>query len=182
MEWQQWRSEKSLGWEPDAQRCAKTLGGKTKMIVGDPFYFSLQFDAVDHWNLPGDSWRNGIFSLYINGERVFSVVDVFELTAIISFYANAPIEELRVNDAQIDSAELYKVASEYFWGDGTELLDGLFDLTATAMSDSGCFLYFIKTSRGDRLVWKVGGASVKEIYLEMGTISDVIKRLRSYHL
>ncbi|WP_454669940.1 Imm42 family immunity protein [Achromobacter kerstersii] len=152
------------------------------MIVGDPFNFSLQFDVVDNWNLSDDSWRNGVFALYINGERVFSVVDVFELRAIISFYSNAPIEELRVNDTQIDSSELYKVASEYFWGDGSELLDGLFDLTATAMIDSACFLYFIKTSVGDRLVWKVGSERVKELYLEVGTVLDVIKRLRPYNL
>lgn len=164
------------------ERRAKTVGDETKMIVGDPFNFSLQFDVVDNWNLSDDSWRNGVFSLYINGERVFCVVDVFELRTIISFYSNAPIEELRVNDTQIDSSELYKVASEYFWGDGPELLDGLFDLTATAMSDSACFLYFIKTSVGDRLVWKVGGERVKELYLEVGTVLDVIKRLRSYNL
>lgn len=150
------------------------------MIVGDPFYFALQFDVVDNWNLPGDSWRNGVFSLYINGERVFNLVDVCELRTVISFYSNARIEELRVNDSQIDCSALYKVANEYFWGDSPELLDGLFDLTATAMSDGACFLYFIKTSIGDRLVWRVGSENVKELYLESGTVLDVVKRLRSY--
>ncbi|NMK48874.1 immunity 42 family protein [Achromobacter sp. Bel] len=151
------------------------------MIVGDPFYFSLQFDVVDNWNLPHDSWKNGVFSLYVDGERIFSAVDVFELRTIISFYSNTPIDELRVNDTQIDCSELYKVANEYFWGDGPELLDGLFDLTATAMSDRACFLYFLKTSVGDRLVWKVGDESVKELYLKVGTVLDVIEKLRCYN-
>jgi hypothetical protein len=150
------------------------------MIVGDPFYFSLQFDVVDSWNLPEDSWKNGVFSVYIDGERIFGAVDVFELRTIISFYSNAPIDGLRVNDAEIDSSELYKVANEYFWGDGPDFLDGLFDLTVTAMSDKSCFLYFLKTSMGDRLVWKVGTESVKEIYLEAGVVLDVIKRIRNY--
>lgn len=114
------------------------------MIVGDPFCFALQFDVVVGWNLPGDSWRNGVFSLYIKGERVFSAVDVFELRAIFSFYSNALVERLPVNDSELNKAELYKSASDYFWGDGIELVDGLFDLTPTAMSDSKCFLYFIR--------------------------------------
>ncbi|HBO2023576.1 TPA: hypothetical protein L4G35_000750 [Pseudomonas aeruginosa] len=112
---------------------------------------------VDSWNSPGDSWRNGIFYLYVSGEKIFSVVDVLELETIFSFYSKAPIEGLCVNDVQLNSADIYKSASEYFWGDGVEVVKGLFDLTATAMSDNGCFLYFIKTSIGDRLVWSVDG-------------------------
>ncbi|HCE6054505.1 immunity 42 family protein [Pseudomonas aeruginosa] len=153
------------------------------MIVGDPFYFALQFDVVDSWNSPGDSWRNGIFYLYVSGEKIFSVVDVLELEAIFSFYSKAPIEGLCVNDVQLNSADIYKSASEYFWGDGVEVVKGLFDLTATAMSDNGCFLYFLKTSIGDRLVWSVdGGACVKEVYLEMDVVLNVIKKLRSCSL
>lgn len=152
------------------------------MIVGDPFYFALQFDVIDNWNSPDDSWRNGIFSLYINGEKIFGIVDVFELRTILSFYSKAPVDELCVSNTQLDGVAIYRNASEYFWGDGVELEKGLFDLTATAMSDNGCFVYFIKTSVGDRLVWSVDGLEVKEVYLEIGTISAVIKKLRTCSL
>ena len=119
----------------------------------------------------------------MSGEKIFSVVDVLELETIFSFYSKAPIEGLCVNDVQLNSADIYKSASEYFWGDGVEVVKGLFDLTATAMSDNGCFLYFIKTSIGDRLVWSVdGGACVKEVYLEMDVVLNVIKKLRSCSL
>ena len=49
------------------------------MIYGDPFRFALQFDVVESWNEPGDIWKNGLFALYIEGDKVFDVVDSFEL-------------------------------------------------------------------------------------------------------
>ncbi|WP_440466743.1 Imm42 family immunity protein [Pseudomonas sp. YH-1] len=152
------------------------------MIVGDPFSFALQFDVVNSWNLPGSSWKNGVFSLYISGEGVFSAIDVVELGSIFCFYSNALVEDLPINDLKIDSAGLYKSASEYFWGDGVELVDGLFDMTPTVMSDGELFLYFVKTSVGDRLVWSASGEAVKEVYLEAGTVLNVIKELRSCNL
>lgn len=153
------------------------------MIVGDPFCFALQFDTVESWNSSDGFWNNGIFSLYINGERVFSTVDVFELRTAFSFYSKAPVEDLCVSDAQVDGATLYRSANDYFCGESTELIQGLFDLTATAMGDNGCFLYFIKTSLGDRLVWSVdGGECVREVQLEPGSVLSVIKKLRSCSL
>ena len=52
------------------------------MIFGNPDSFALQFDIVDGWNVPGDIWRNGIFSMYLGGGRVFHFVDVVELRTI----------------------------------------------------------------------------------------------------
>lgn len=123
------------------------------MIYGDPFYFALQFDVVNAWNTAGDIWKNGLFSLYINGGKVFDIVDVFELKTTFSFYSKAPIDDLNVNDSGVEAVVLYKNARDYFIGDGEMLIDGLFDMTCTAMGDNGCYLYFIKTSNGDRLVW-----------------------------
>lgn len=153
------------------------------MIYGDPFYFALQFDVVDAWNTPGDIWRNGLFSLYIDGDKVFDTVDVFELTTTFSFYSKAPVNELSINDLSIEAIALYKNARDYFIGDGEELIDGLFDMTCTAMGDNGCYLYFIKTNSGDRLVWSIdGGSKINEIILPSGTILDVINKLHLSHL
>lgn len=149
------------------------------MIYGDPFYFSLQFDVVDNWNIPDDIWKNGIFSLYVEGNKIFDVVDVFELTTTFSFYSNAPVDKLSINDLCVDAASLYKNAREYFVGDGEVLIDGLFDMTCTAMGDNDCYLYFLKTSFGDRLVWSLRGQDiVQETILPSGTISGVINQLR----
>jgi hypothetical protein len=41
------------------------------MIFGNPDSFALQFDIVDGWNVPGDIWRNGIFSMYLGGGECF---------------------------------------------------------------------------------------------------------------
>lgn len=49
------------------------------MIYGDPFKFALQFDIVDTWNLRGSEWKNGIFALYVDGSRLFALVDPVEL-------------------------------------------------------------------------------------------------------
>jgi len=68
-------------------------------------------------------------------------------------------------------------------GDGDTLIDGLFDLTCTAMGDNCCFLYFRKTSNGDRLVWSTdNGRKVNEAILPLGTVSCVIDQLNKYFL
>jgi len=55
------------------------------MIYGDPFNFALQFDVVETWNTPGDIWKM-FFSLYVNGNKLFDVVDIFELTTTFSLF------------------------------------------------------------------------------------------------
>lgn len=149
------------------------------MIYGDPFSFALQFDVVDSWNIPGDSWRNGVFSLYVDGKRLFSSIEPVELKTTISFYSNAPLDDLCVNDLNIDAESLYKNAECYFTGDGTELIDGLFDMTCTSMEDNGCYLYLLKTSEGDRLVWSIdNGEHVIEKILIKNTINEVVEQLQ----
>ncbi|EDU7996622.1 hypothetical protein CSM15_005098 [Salmonella enterica subsp. diarizonae] len=148
------------------------------MIYGDPFIFAFQFDVVESWNTPGDIWRNGMFSLYVEGEKLFDIVDVFELKTTFGFYSKANIHDLNVNDLTIDAKALFKNAWDYFIGDGEVLVDGLFDLTCTPMGDNGCYLYFLKTTNGDRLVWSIDhGRKVNETILPSGTINYVINQL-----
>lgn len=153
------------------------------MIYGDPFYFSLQFDAVECWNSPDDTWRNGVFTLCLDGKKLFDAVDVFELRTVLSFYSKAPIEQLVVNDLDISADEVYNNAKDYFLGDGEKLIDGLFDMTCVPMEDNRCYLYFIKTSYGDRLIWSTDtGDSINETILPSGTILNVINKLKNCHL
>lgn len=150
------------------------------MIYGDPFCFALQFDVVECWNVPGDIWKNGLFTLYIEGEKLFDSVDAFELRTTFSFYSKAPVNELFINDLDISGDELYKNAKDYFLGDGEELIDGLFDMTCVPMEDNRCYLYFIKTSAGDRLIWSTDtGDSINETVLPVGTILKVINELQN---
>lgn len=149
------------------------------MIYGDPFSFALQFDVVEAWNIPGDTWRNGIFSLYIDGERLFHAIEPVELKTTFSFYSNAPLDEICINDLNIDVGSLYKNAESYFTGDGTELIDGLFDMTCTAMGDHACYLYLLKTSKGDRLLWSTdNGKHINEKILPENTISKIVSQLQ----
>lgn len=153
------------------------------MIYGDPFCLSLQFDVVDEWSTPNDIWKNGLFSLCIDGRVIFNVVDVFELTATFSFYSKAPIESLNVNDTSIDARILYSNATDYFLGDSEELIDGLFDMTCTPMGDNGFYLYFLKTSIGDKLIWSTNyGDEINETILPAGTVLSVINQLRQTSL
>lgn len=85
------------------------------MIVGDPFYFALQFDTVGAWNSSRDIWKNGLFYLYIDGSRVFDVVDVLELKTTVGFYRNLPIENSLVNNTNIDNESLYRSADFIFF-------------------------------------------------------------------
>ncbi len=153
------------------------------MIFGDPYCFALQFEVVECWNDPDDIWRNGIFTLYVEGKKLFDVVDVFELRTTFSFYSKAPINELFINDLDFSADELYKNAKDYFLGNGEKLIDGLFDMTCIPMEDNRCYLYFIKTSAGDRLVWSTDTSdSINETVLPSGTILNVINKLKVCHL
>lgn len=148
------------------------------MIYGDPFTFALQFDVVGSWNAPGDIWKNGMFAIYIDGKRIFSVVDVFELATTLSFYSKSNIEELKENNTLSSASEVFKNAQEYFLGDEEVLIDGLLDLTCTAMEDNCCYLYFLKTSNGDRLVWRSeNGGEINNITLPKGNVLNVINQL-----
>ena len=74
---------------------------------------------------------------------------------------------------------LYQNAESYFTGDGTELIDGLFDMTCTAMEDNECYLYFMKKSEGDLLIWSLdGGINVSEKILPENTVSNVVSLLQ----
>lgn len=116
--------------------------------------------------------------MYLKGNRLFGVVDSFELRTILSFYSNVPISDLIVNDVCISSIDLYKNAENYFTGDSDDHIDGLFDMSCTAMGDNGYYLYFIKMSIGDRLVWSINdGVEIKETILPSGSILEVIHDL-----
>lgn len=148
------------------------------MICGNPFDFALQFEVVDFWNVPGDVWKNGLFCLYIDGKRVVDVVDVVELKTTISFYANAFIDDLAITNIDINAADLYRNAESYFTGDGNNLIDGLFDLTCTAMEDNGFYLYFVKTGHGDRLIWSNNdGVDINDKILPKNTVRKAIQEL-----
>jgi hypothetical protein len=107
------------------------------MIIGEPTYLALHFDVVEEWNLPGNTWRNGVFSLCLGGEATFCASDVVELKTTIGFYSKAGILDLPISDIKIDAVDLYRNAESYFAGDGERLIDGLFDMTCTAMGDKG---------------------------------------------
>lgn len=150
------------------------------MIVGDPFYFAIQYDVVDSWNVPGDIWKNGLFSVYIDGKRVFGSVDIIELVTTLNCYRNIPFEDLVANDLNMDAVSVYQKAQEYFYGGSDKVLDGLFGFTCTAMEDLGCCLYFIKTKSCDRLVWSVdNGVNINEIFLEAGTVKKVVDKIKN---
>ena len=64
------------------------------MIYGDPFKFALQFDIVDTWNVRGSEWKNGIFALYVDGSRLFALVDPVELRTTFDFFKQIPFAEV----------------------------------------------------------------------------------------
>ncbi|HFK5791106.1 TPA: Imm42 family immunity protein [Enterobacter kobei] len=46
------------------------------MIYGDPVCLSLQFDVADELSTPNDIWKNGLFSLCIEGCVIFNAVAI----------------------------------------------------------------------------------------------------------
>ncbi|WGO82524.1 immunity 42 family protein [Arsenophonus apicola] len=148
------------------------------MIYGDSFSFALQFDVVEIWSSPNNIWKNGLFFFYLDGIKLFDSVDIVELKTTMSFYSHMRIDELASNDINIDSIGLYRNAESYFTDDGEVLIDGLFDMTCTAMEDNGCYVYFIKSTCNDRFIWsKDNGETVHETLLQPGIVASVIDQL-----
>ncbi|MBD2784147.1 immunity 42 family protein [Xenorhabdus sp. DI] len=148
------------------------------MIYGDPFSFALQFDVVETWTIPENTWKNGLFFFYLDGKKLFDCLDVCELRTTFGFYSCMRIDELISNDIHIDAVSLYRSAESYFTGEGESLIDGLFDMTCTAMEDNGCYVYFMKSSQNDRFVWSIdNGETIHETLLQPGIVSSVVNKL-----
>jgi hypothetical protein len=147
------------------------------MIFGNPDDFALQFDIVDGWNTPGDTWRNGVFSMYVGGERVFHFVDVLELRTISGFYRTLRLKcDTAVCD--VDAARLYEEAHSYFYGDSDALRAGLMTLVCTAMEDRSCFVYLMRCASHDRFIWRIDeGQGVHEYLCSSSAVNDALEGL-----
>lgn len=148
------------------------------MIYGDPFKFALQFDVVEAWNVQGSEWKNGVFALYVGGDRLFSLVDSVELRTTLSFYGNAPISQVGFGKAGCSAKLAFEDAYGYFIGDSNVLSDGVVNLTCTSMADAGVIVYLVKLSSGDRIVWSLDrGVTVSECLLDTGAVAKTISIL-----
>ncbi|MEN1833480.1 immunity 42 family protein [Pseudomonas lijiangensis] len=153
------------------------------MILGDPYAFAVQFDVVESWNIQGDSWRNGVFVLYVDGQKVFDHLDVVELRTTIGFYSGLPLESLGCGEVESDFTMLYREAESYFTGEGESLSEGLCSLTCTAMEDRGCYVYFQRCAESDRFVWSVnGGVDISEAIFPQGTLRSVLVQLSGVNI
>ncbi|PWF24686.1 Imm42 family immunity protein [Corticimicrobacter populi] len=153
------------------------------MIFGDPFCFSIQFDHVADWNPPDDGfWKNGMVSIYLGGKRVFDVVDSIELRCAFDFYkAELDFSGVDLGECDLSSREVYENVVGHFFGDGRDLVDGVFYITWNALNDFGFFLCFMKSCGKDRFVWSADeGKTVHEILLPSGSLSRVSEELSKF--
>ncbi|MHA3735473.1 Imm42 family immunity protein [Pseudomonas sp. Eth.TT006] len=145
------------------------------MIYGDPFLFSIQFDAVGDWTDSNCFWINGLFSVFVAGERLLDIVDVIELKTTVNFYAKMKFEDIKEGDSAISAKELFASAHGYFFKEEAVVMEDVQDMTCTFLGDAGLFIYFQKTEHADRLVWsKDFGNVVHEALLPRGVVSGVI--------
>ncbi|WP_460067957.1 Imm42 family immunity protein [Pseudomonas sp. H1_G08] len=114
------------------------------MIYGEPFIFSIQFDVVRDWNDSSCFWANGLFSLFVCGERLLDVVDVVELKTAVNFYAKMEFENVEEGDSAISAKELFASAHRYFFKGESAILEGVQDITCTFLGDAGLFIFFKK--------------------------------------
>lgn len=147
------------------------------MIVGDPFCFAINYDVVAEWNSVGDLWKNGIFFIYINGQRI-GELDVVELRTTLSFYKKNHDWKISSEGAGASSRELYEAGFDLFYGEGKDNFYCIYDLTCTAFGDRGTFLFLCKTPNGERLVWSGSeGVNIEEVTLSPGTLKEVFSAL-----
>ncbi len=149
------------------------------MIFGDPFIFALQFQLVKEWNSPDDLWRNGLFFVYIDGKQIFSLIEVVELRTTINSLSSLTASQVHEAETELDRFQLYQKAHDFFYGEGVAASTEVIDLTPTAMSDNGCYLFYSKTTSSDRLVWSEDdGITIGDINLPSGVVAEVLGSLQ----
>lgn len=149
------------------------------MIYGDPFGFAIQYDVVKAWNENKNFWKNGLFFIYIGGEKI-GLVDVVELKTAISFYRKCGDVEVAYYEENPEFREIYRLGMNCFYGDGNDASGSVIDLTCTAFGDGGLFIFYTKTQASDVLVW--GGAGEEDVkgkVFPLGTVTSVLQELPS---
>ncbi|MFY3137463.1 Imm42 family immunity protein [Achromobacter xylosoxidans] len=147
------------------------------MIYGDPFNFAIQYDVVKVWNENENFWKNGLFFIYVGGEKI-GLVDVVELKTTIGFYKRCGGAEVEFYEDNIKFRQIYNAGMSRFYGDDTVVPGSVGDLTCTAFGDCGLFLFYAKTQKSDVLVWGGTGAEdVKGKVFPLGTVASVLQEL-----
>lgn len=148
------------------------------MIIGDPFKFAIQFDSVSEWN-SDDFWRNGIFSIYINGLRLPERLDVIELRVTLACYIKLESIVAMSGNENLSAEYIYRTTNSYLFGDGSDYIEGVYDLTCTAMSDMGCHAYWVGRLDSEIFVWSSNyGESIESFSLPRGTFYTVASKLK----
>jgi hypothetical protein len=151
------------------------------MIYGDPYRFAVQVDKASAWTLPGDIWINGIFSVYLEGKRVFDIVDTMELRTTVGVFTKSDLDSLEENNMDISKEEIIRNAHACYILGTEELYKGVRDLTCTIMGDHRFYLYFVKTKQYDRIIWSDDDRkTAHESRLEPGTVWNVINSLKDF--
>lgn len=156
--------------------------GQDKMIFGNPDIFALQFEEVKAWNVPDNTWINGLLCVYIQGARVFGSVEAIELRSAFSFFSNALLPQSIGVDDGLSDQSIYYNARDYYMGRGGLLMSGVVDFTATEMEDYSFYMYFRAGVCGDHLVWsKNDGEEVSGAVLVRGTVQSMIDELKVFN-
>ncbi|WP_442965065.1 Imm42 family immunity protein [Pseudomonas sp. JS3066] len=118
---------------------------------------------------------NGVFAVYVDGARIFSLVDSVELRTAFEFFKKMPIDGVGFGRSDVAAIKVFENAYKYFVGDGEALIEGVLSLTCTAMGDSGLNVYLMRSPSGDRVIWSLDcGVMVSECVLDTGAFSGVV--------
>lgn len=124
------------------------------MIVGDPFLFAIQFDIVDEWNEETrDSWTNGLFDIYINGERYPQELSEVELNGDLSFLLSGFHNEMyEISEYELSIFKKNALTDELH----NQLIfeKKIVDLASSAIADEGVSIYFLFSKEYDYIALK----------------------------
>ena len=155
------------------------------MIIGDPYLFALEFQKIENWTSLGDAWINGIFVLYIDGNRLPPRVDTAELRTSLGTYLGIKFSEFNSSTTHLSNAELFKLIKRYVCQEDEQADDDiknikLLDLTCTVMEDQGCYVFLVRKSEHECLIWTTDFFETLDYkFLPFGTVERVITILPS---
>lgn len=146
------------------------------MIFGDPFLFAFRLDVVEQWN-DDSGWVNGIFEIYIDGNKYPNHLDTTEFRVNL-FELISKVDEKIVSLSQ---AEREFVVMSFYEGNRGVLNKFIFErkimsLHSAEMEDSNVYIYFLCDKYNDYIL--LSDNEVFEVFeYESNYILGLIKKM-----
>ncbi|GHT94856.1 hypothetical protein AGMMS49545_16810 [Betaproteobacteria bacterium] len=160
------------------------------MIFGDPDKFAILFDIVEEWNDDLSLWKNGVFFIYVDGIIIPSTLNTFELRTTLAVFNTLEADMFYGNKIYLPKNDLIEMIRGYSVGCDEpfdknyfiELLNKrvIWEISGCELEDQKYFVFVIKDSISESIVWSDPQAGFHEKTLPIGTVGYIAKNIQDF--